>query len=179
MKTLFMLGCLARLAWGSVENREYHYRELEELKMEHRFGIGVSAGGPLAVLGLEADVNINSQLSVSGGLGTGLDYSTFMVKARYFLPGKWVSPYAAFAVARWWTDATRDRNIGPSVLLNKFLAPEYNPTDGFSVFLFSPSIGVQIMHPMGVAFFAELQYLFKFFSLANGTYAGLGAHWYF
>lgn len=154
-------------------------RTLEELRMAKRFGIGFSAAGPLAVMGVEADVNVNENLSISGGIGTGLDYSTFMVKARYFLLGEWVSPYVAAGFARWWTSGTSEKAISPSVLANKFLEPGYDYRQGFSVFIFHPAIGVQFMHPMGFSFFAEVQYLFKLFSMANGTYAGLGMHWYF
>src|SRR4051812_49308480 len=66
---------------------------LEDLKMRKRFGLGMSAAGPLSMVGIEADVNITEDFSVSGGIGTGIDYSTFMVKGRYFLLGEWVSPY--------------------------------------------------------------------------------------
>lgn len=152
---------------------------LEDFRMMHRFGVGFSAGGALAVLGIEADVNLTEQLSISGGLGTGLDYSTFMVKARYFLLGQSVSPYVAASFGRWWTSGTKDKNLSPSVLANKFLGPGYDATNGFSVYMVSPIIGVQFMHTMGFAISAELQYLFKLFDFSNGTYAGLGMHWYF
>src|SRR4051812_39090628 len=65
---------------------------LSELKMQKRFGVGMSAGGPLSVLGLLVDVNLTEVFSIGLGVGTGLDYSTSMIEARYFLPGKWVSP---------------------------------------------------------------------------------------
>ena len=152
---------------------------LEDFRLAHRFGVGFSAGGMLSILGIEADVNLTEQLSISGGLGTGLDYSTFMVKARYFLLGQWVSPYVAASFGRWWTSGTKDKNLSPSILANKFLGPGYDATNGFSVYLLSPAVGVQFMHPLGFAISFELQYLFKLIDFSNGTYAGLGMHWYF
>jgi hypothetical protein len=155
------------------------HAQLDDLKMQKRFGIGFSAAGPLAVLGLEVDFNITETFSVSGGLGTGLDYSTMMVKGRYFLPGKWVSPYIAAGFARWWTSGTKEKSVSPSVLANRFLSPADDLTKGFNVWMVYPALGVQFMHPLGISFFAEAQYLFRLFSMSNGTYAGLGMHWYF
>jgi len=153
--------------------------DLEELKMRKRFGIGVSAGGPLAIMGVEVDINIMEDFSLSGGIGTGLDYSSFMIKGRYFLMGEWVSPYLGVSLARWWTKGTKATRLAPSVLTSEFLPPGYDYTQGFSIAILSPSVGVQFMHPMGVAFFAELHYMIRMFSLENGTYACAGLHWYF
>src|SRR5262245_37875586 len=108
---------------------------VEDLKLEKRFGIGLSAAGPLSVMGIEVDFNLTGDASLSWGLGTGLDYSTMMLKARYFLPGAWVSPYFAGGVARWWTDGTKEKNVGPSVLRNKFLPPGTDPSQGFDVWI--------------------------------------------
>lgn len=152
---------------------------LPELRMTKRFGFGFSAAGPLSILGMEVDVNVTEEISIGGGIGTGLDYSTFMVKGRYFLLGKSVSPYFGAGFARWWTSRSIDKNIGPSVLVDEFLSESEDLSKGFSVYTFYPLIGVQFMHPMGLAVFAELHYLFKLFNFANGTYAGLGMHWYF
>jgi len=152
---------------------------LDEFRIEKRFGIGVSAGGPLSTLGLEADINLTPYVTLSGGIGTGLDYSTLMAKTKYFLLGRSVSPYFAFGFARWWTDGTNEQDVSPSVLRNKFLRPLQNLKDGFSVHLFYPAVGVQFLHRSGLSFYAELQYLFQMFSLANGTYAGTGVQWFF
>jgi len=163
---------LSSAAWADTS-------QIEALKTSHRFGVGFSAGGPLAVMGIEADINFTENLSVGLGLGTGLNYSTFMVKGRYFLLGEWVSPYLGMAVARWWTDGTSAASVGPGLLADKFLGPGYNLAQGFSMFLLAPTVGVQFMHPMGFAVSVELQYLFRLMDLVNGTYAGVAAHWYF
>ncbi|NQW46052.1 MAG: hypothetical protein HQ462_11700 [Deltaproteobacteria bacterium] len=152
--------------------------KLEEQKMNKRFGVGVAAAGPLSVLGLEFDVNITEQISVSGGLGTGLDYSTFTIKGKYFLLGDKVSPYFGVGLARWWTDGTKETNLNPGVLKNKFLSGN-DYSKGFDIWMIYPSIGVQYLHPMGISFYAEAQALFKIPNLANGTYAGLGSIIYF
>ena len=152
---------------------------LEGLKMARRFGVGVSAGGALAVFGVEADVNVTESISISGGLGSGIDYSTLMLKGRWFLMGEWVSPYLGMGLSRWWTDGTAEKNIGPSVLVNRFLDGVSDYSNGFSVWIVSPTLGVQFMHPKGFAISAELQYLFRLFDFSNGTYAGMGVHWYF
>lgn len=150
-----------------------------ELRMSKRFGVGISAAGPLSVLGAEVEFHINEDFSVSGGLGTGLDYATWMVKGKYFLSGQWVSPYFALGLARWWTDGTKENELGPSVLRNRFLTPGEDYTNGFSVFMVYPAVGVLFTHPSGFGVFLEGQYLFRLFSFANGTYAGTGVYWYF
>jgi len=152
---------------------------LGELRMERRFGIGFSAAGPLSMLGMEFDFNLTEEISLGAGVGTGLDYSTFMIKAHYLLLGKSVSPYFGAGLARWWTSNKMEGSISPSVLANRFITADEDLSDGFSVWMAYPVAGVQFMHPIGLALFAEVQYLFKLFSLANGTYAGLGMHWYF
>jgi len=151
---------------------------VEDLKMERRFGVGFSAAGPLSILGLEVDVNFSPDLSLSGGIGTGLDYSTMMLKGKFYLPGTWVSPYAAMGMARWWTSGTQEAKLSPSVLRNRFLSEDADPSQGFDMWLVYPALGVQFMHATGLAVFIELQYLFKLITFANGTYAGLGMHWY-
>ncbi len=172
MKTIFTLFCLAStLLLATTE-------KLEEIKMKKRFGVGLSAAGPLSVLGLEADINLTESISISAGLGTGMDYSTMMIKGKYYLLGDQVSPYFAAGIARWWTDGTNEKNIGPSVLANKFLE-QADYSKGFNVWMFYPAVGVQFIHPLGFSIYAEAQYLFKMFNFANGTYAGLGVYWYF
>jgi hypothetical protein len=150
----------------------------EELKMKKRFGVGVAAAGPLAVLGVELDFSVTEEISINGGLGTGLDYSSLTLKGKYFLLGEKVSPYVGAGIARWWTDGTRETNVGPTILKNKFLSGS-NFTDGFDVWMLYPALGVQYMHPMGISIYAEVQALIKIPTLANGTYAGVGALVYF
>lgn len=172
----FLAICLLSSSLVSLAATE---TTVEELKVNRRFGVGFSAGGPLSILGLEVDVNFSPELSVSGGFGTGIDYSTMMVKAKYYLPGAWVSPYAAVGMARWWTGGTLEKSLSPSVLRNRFLSDGANPALGFDYWLVYPALGVQFMHSTGLAIYVELQYLFKLVTFANGTYAGLGMHWYF
>lgn len=152
--------------------------EVEDLKMKRRVGLGLTAAGPLSVLGLEVDINISEKVSLSMGLGTGLDYSTFAVRGKYFLMGEKFSPYIGGGLARWWTDGTNETNLGPSILKNKFLSGN-DFSNGFDVWMLYPTVGIQYMNPTGFGLYAELQALFKIPSLANGIYSGLGALIYF
>jgi hypothetical protein len=152
---------------------------LEELKLQKRFGVGVSVGGPLAIMGISVDVNLTDQFSVTGGYGTGLEYSTLMLEGKYYLLGKSVSPYFGLGLARWWTSGTNATSVGPGLLMNNFLDAGTNLNHGFSVFSVYPAFGVQYLHPSGFALSAEFEYLFKLIDFANGAYAGLSAHWYF
>lgn len=173
MKVVWGVLLLSSIALGSNIS-------LEELRMEKRFGIGMAAGGGFSVMGIEADVNLTDAVTISGGVGTGLDYSTFAIKSRYFLLGKRVSPYAGVGFSRWWSEGiSGKKTVGPSVLANRFLDPGTKLEDGFSVFLLYPVLGVQYMHPLGIEFSLEVQYLFKMFNMASGTYAGLSSHYYF
>jgi hypothetical protein len=167
------------LSTGNAYGAAASQVNVESTKLSKRFGIGFSAGGPLAVLGIVTDVNITPNISIGMGFGTGLNYSTFMVGGRYFLLGEWVSPYLGLALARWWTDGTNATTVSPTLLADRFLGPGYDYTKGFSVFLLSPSVGVQFMHPMGFAVSAEISYMFRLMDMQNGTYAGVSAHWYF
>jgi hypothetical protein len=167
---VFHLGAISGMASS---------QSLEEIKLQKRIGIGMSAGGPLAVMGLQVDVNLTERFSLSGGLGTGLQYSTLMIEGKYYLLGKSVSPYFGLGVARWWTSGTDATSVGPSLLMDNFLEPGTNLNHGFSVFSFYPAFGVQYLHSSGFALSAEFEYLFKLVNFANGTYAGLAAHWYF
>lgn len=151
---------------------------MEDFRMERRFGAGVGVGGPLSALGLELEFNLTPEFSVAGGLGSGMDYSTLAVKGKYFLLGDQVSPYFLVGFARWWSDGTVDSDIGPSVLKNVFLQGQ-DPRAGFSVWSLYPGIGVQFLHDSGFSVYAEAHYLFKMPNFSNGTYAGLGASWFF
>ena len=177
MKCRFRVGLIS-LIFMSLAFPVHAESGLEELKMKKRVGLGVAAAGPFAVLGVELDINVTEELSIGGGLGTGLDYSTFVIKGRYFLLGERFSPYLAAGLARWWTDGTSETNVGPSLLKNKFLSGN-NYQEGFNIWLLYPALGIQYLHPTGVAIYAEIQALFKLPTLANGTYAGLGALLYF
>ncbi len=152
---------------------------VEEQRLSKRFGVGASAGGQLAMLGVEMDVNFTESWSIGAGVGTGIDYSTLMLKSKLYISGQWVSPYFGVTLARWWSDGTKESQIGPSVLKNKFLDPGQDLAQGFDILIVSPSFGVQFMHSSGLAFYAELEYLFKLPLLQNGTYAGGGILWYF
>jgi len=151
---------------------------LEEFKKERRFGFGFGVGGPLSALGLEVEFNLEPQFSLVGGIGSGLDYSTFAAKGKYFLLGDQVSPYFLVGFARWWSQGTTQADIGPSVLKNVFLSG-IDPRNGFSVWTIYPGIGVQFLHDSGFSLYAEAHYLFKVPSFSNGTYAGLGMSWFF
>jgi len=151
---------------------------LDDFKTERRFGAGVGVGGPLSSLGLEIEFNIKPEISVTGGLGTGMDYSTLAVKGRYFLLGDQVSPYFLFGLARWWSQGTTQSDIGPAVLKNIFLDGA-DPRNGFSVWTIYPGIGVQFIHDSGFSVYLEAHYLFKILNFANGTYAGMGVSWFF
>ncbi len=152
---------------------------LEILKTKKRFGLGLTGGGGYGIMGLEGDFNLVPEFSVSIGWGTGIDYSSFNVKARYFLLGEWVSPYFGLGFSHWWSDGRGSRDVSPAILRNKFLASVEDPTQGYSIFMAYPCVGVQFMHFSGFSFSAEVMALFKLFNLANGTYAGASAHWYF
>lgn len=174
MKTIVSFFLFSTIAFAAHSGAS-----LEALKMDKRFGIGLTAAGGLSLFGLEVDINVTEDFSLSGGLGTGLDYSTVAVKGRYFLLGKSVSPYIGVGFARWWSDSLKSRDVAPSLLSRNFLADDLDPSKGFNIFLAYPMLGVQYMHPMGIEISVEAMYLFKLLTLANGAYAGLGVHWYF
>lgn len=167
------------LLWIVLGVISAHGLTLEELKMQKRFGIGVSAAGPLSLMGVEIDVNFTEEFSVSAGLGTAMDYNTWMLKGKYYFLGKWVSPYFALGVANWWTGQASNGDLKPSSFTSKFFDPNDDLSNGFSLWLVYPAFGVQFMHPMGIGFYAEIQYFFKLLNFANGLYAGTGVHWYF
>lgn len=152
---------------------------LETLKMDKRFGIGVAAAGPLAIFGLEIDINVTEDFSLSGGLGTGMDYSTMAVKSRYYLLGKNVSPYIGLGMARWWSSTVASRDLAPSFFAKHFLPDDFVPQNGFNVFMIYPVLGVQYLNVMGIEFSAEVMYLVKLMNMASSPYAGAGVHWYF
>lgn len=151
---------------------------LDDLKMKRRFGIGLAGGGSLAILGIESDINLLPEWSLSIGLGTGIDYSSFSVRTKIYLPGEWVSPYLGAGVARWWSDGTTVQRFSPSMLHNQFLDGA-NPESGFNVWLVYPMAGVQFMTRYGFAVYAEFQYFFRLFTMASASYGGAGFHWFF
>lgn len=151
---------------------------LEEFKQERRFGVGLGVGGPLSAVGIEVEFNIKPEFSLSGGIGSGFDYSSFAVKGKYFLLGDQVSPYFFAGFARWWSQGVTQSDIGPSVLKNVFLSG-VDPRNGFSVWTLYPGIGVQFLHDTGFSVYLEAMYLFQLINFSNGTYAGLGASWFF
>ncbi|NBX91818.1 MAG: hypothetical protein EB078_10360 [Proteobacteria bacterium] len=151
---------------------------MADFRLERRFGVGLGVGGPLSVLGLEVEFNLSSDVSLVGGIGSGHDYSTFAARGKYFFLGDQVSPYFLLGFARWWSQGTTQTDVGPAVLKNIFLQGE-DPRQGFSVWTVYPGIGVQFIHDSGFSMYAEAHYLFKMPSFSNGTYAGLGASWFF
>lgn len=172
-------GKLPHTAKEAPQERASVSLPLQDLRLQKRFGVGIAAGGGVAMFGIEVDVNLTEDYSLSGALGTGIDYSTFAIKGRYFLLGREFSPYLGLGFARWWTNGTQERNVAPAILKNEFLADEKDFADGFSVYILYPAFGVQFLHQSGFSMSAELQYMFRMFNFSNGTYAGLSAQWYF
>ena len=152
---------------------------IQQIREEHRFGVGASIGGGLGVFGFEVDVNVNDWLSLTGGYGAGIDFSSWTVKARALLPGAWVAPYAALGVSRWWSGATGESRPGPGLLASDLLAPDEDAAKGFNAFLLYPAVGVQFMQRTGFSFYAEMQCLLRIASFRHAFYAGAGAHMYF
>lgn len=152
---------------------------LGALREEKRFGVGVTAGGPLGVFGLQADVHVNDWLSVNVGYGTGIEFTTWNFAARAILPGQWVAPWFGLGLARWWTDGTPERRPGPSLLADRLLSKTEDPTKGFSAYLLYPAIGVDWALPSGLTFTLELDSLFRLFSMRQAFYGGAAARWYF
>ncbi len=152
------------------------YASLAELRVARRVGIGVSAAGPLAILGVDIDVNLAENFSLGIGLGTGFDYTSMMLKSRLFLLGERASPYLGLGLARWWGQNAQGISVGPSLLTHDFVAGKTGP---FSIFMIYPTFGVQLMTPTGFEFYGELEYLVTLFNFAGGLYGALGFHWYF
>ena len=172
------LARAGKLPTGDVQLAP-HRPAWDEVRSQKPFGLGLSAGGALAVMGVELDVNLDDSWSVTAGVGTGLDYSTATVKARYALVSHWISPYLALGIARWWTAGTKETVFTPSLLNERFLRNETDFSRGFSLFLAYPAVGVQLLHPRGVDVYFEADYLTKLFDFSGGLRMGLGVHWYF
>ncbi len=171
----------ARMRAAEPSSDEEMNWPLKRFRMEHRFGLGVSFGGPLAIAGLEVDVNVSEALSIGAGLGTGFPYTTLMLKGRYFLLGRHASPYFGAGVAHWSSGPITGgaSSLKPALLPHSLLsAPTTVSTNGFSVFLFYPCFGVQVASYSGFTFFAELEYFFSLFSFGNGAYGAAGVQWY-
>lgn len=179
MKAILSLVMLLTATSLFAARERENSTSLESLKMDKRFGIGVTAAGPLAIMGIEIDINVAEDFSLSGGIGTGMDYSTMAVKSRYYLLGKSVSPYIGLGMARWWSSSVSSRDIAPGFFAKSFLPEDFKPETGFNVFMMYPTLGVQYLNVMGIEFSAEVMYLVKLMNFASSPYAGAGVHWYF
>jgi hypothetical protein len=173
-KLLYLICFLPAILFAATTSTS-----IEALKMDKRFGIGIGAGGASGVLGLEIDINLDENVSLTGGWGSGIDYSTVSLKGRYFFPGRSVSPYVGGGLARWWADSVASKDLNPGMIARHFLPDDFEPGKGFNLLLLYPVLGMQYVHPMGIEFSAELMYFFKMLNFANNAYAGFGVHWYF
>jgi hypothetical protein len=155
-----------------------------DIKLDHRVGAGIGFAGPMGLLGLLVDVNLNPFLSLSGFAGTGYEYMAFGGKINYYILGMDVHPFLSLGYANW-SAGPGLRNltrIHPGLIYDSLLDPTQRATafkNGFMLHLLYPTFGVQYIHPSRFGFSAELMYLFDLGDFKGSPYFGLNALYYF
>ena len=175
---IFFLLILCQFSYASEDSNQL----AQELRENHRFGIGTQIAGTLGVMGLIADINISSNMSIAGGIGTGFDYNSYMLKYRYLLLAKKVHPYFGIAYNQWSSSSpiAKPSKVSPQFLVEKFLTPEELENEqGFAKHFLTPLFGVQYLSPVGLSIFAELNLMADIFTFTSNFYWSIGFMWYF
>lgn len=157
-----------------------------DFRHQRRFGVGVSTGGALGLVGANLEINFTKETSFMGGFGMGDQYQTFAIQFKQAIGGRWFVPYFGGGFARWYTAGDKNGEISetsPGFLANRFLNDEEKKTGEFAENLVYPMAGVQYFQLngdwAGASLYGQIIMLFDlddFVSMPTGEF---GLFYYF
>jgi hypothetical protein len=77
------------------------YSSNRELKRHKKFGSAIQMGGASGVLGINAELNLDSIATLVVGMGTGPRYGTFNIQGKYNFEALYLSPFVKAGYSRW------------------------------------------------------------------------------
>ena len=147
---------------------------------DYVFGVGSMAGGPMGVIGIIADFNWYSIVNGGIGLGSGIHYDSYLANAKYLILDRSFTPYVGGGFAYW-----KSTDTGLNIAQNSEIAVDVGMVKNngselkSGVLLLPLAFGIHYMSDVGLAIFAEANYLLSLSNLSGAPYGGLGLQWYF
>ena len=81
------------------------YSTNSEMKIFKKLGLGFMMGGSTGLVGLNAEVNLDSTEAVFIGLGAGPSYGTFSFGWKHNFEGQYLSPYTKLGYSKWFNSS--------------------------------------------------------------------------
>ena len=137
-----------------------------EMKAYKKFGIGLVAGGATGLLGLNAEINLDSIEAVVIGLGTGPSYNSFNLGWKHNFIGNYLSPYTKVGYSKWFNSPGSSSSAADSDILKRVLTTDEIKNNRFSADFIVASAGLEYNQLegdlAGVNFYGELVMLTEF-----------------
>lgn len=153
-----------------------------ELRQHRKMGVGGSVGGPLGLIGIFTELNLQKENSVVAGLGAGSGYNSVLLSWKRSLEGIFLSPYTQLGYSRWFSSG-KSGEPSKSTILSQVLDESQKADGKFGKDFIVGSLGLQYAQlqgeTTGLSFFLQFDLMFapeNGLVLPNGT---LGSVYFF
>jgi hypothetical protein len=174
---------------GQSMQRQSHYKTAADgisLRRIRRVGVGLLAGGPLGVGGVNLELNFTPQSAFVGGFGGGEGFQAFNLQYKNVLGGESLLPYVMFGYSRWFSNRVQSQGVSqtaPTFLRERLLSEGERQSGKFSLNLVYPGVGFQIVQTSGPyagsSLFVEAVLLTDMEDLVAATTGTIGYQYYF
>ncbi|MDG0815028.1 hypothetical protein [Bdellovibrio svalbardensis] len=135
------------------------YASTLKMRADLRMGAGIAVGGPLGVVGMNAEFNFEDENSVIAGFGTGPGYNSIQLAWKHAYEGDYIAPYFTAGYSRWY-NSSNSGDINRSSILDRVLTDDEKKTGKFGTDFLNASFGLQYNQLSGTFFgfscFAEI-----------------------
>lgn len=130
-----------------------------ELKHHKKFGVGLSVGGANGLLGLNSELNLDSENALVIGLGAGPSYSSFNFLYKRNFESLYLSPYGKLGYSKWLSSSGSTLLAKDSDILRRVFSEKDLKNGKLEVDFLISSVGVEYNQLegelAGVNFYAE------------------------
>lgn len=125
------------------ESNTMSYSSTLKMREELRMGAGISVGGQLGSVGINAEFNFEDENSVMAGFGTGPGYNSISLAWKHAFEGDYIAPYFTAGYSRWYNSRGHSDAWKDSDILDRVLTSDEKATGRFGTNFVNGSFGIQ------------------------------------
>ncbi len=147
----------------AAQIQESIFQNNYDLRHRRKMAVGGSIGGPLGVVGLLTELNLQKDNAVVAGIGGGSGYNSFLLAWKRSLEGNYLSPYTQLGYSRWFS-SSKSGEPAKSTILSQVLDNSQKENGKFGVDFIVGSLGLQYAQlqgeTTGLSFFLQFDLMF-------------------
>lgn len=141
------------------------YSSTLKMRQDLRMGAGLSVGGQLGMVGMNAEFNFEDENSVIAGFGTGSGYNSVQLAWKHAFEGDYIAPYFTAGYSRWYNSRGHSDAWKDSSILDRVLTDSEKNSGRFGTNFVNASAGLQynqLSGPFyGFSCFAEIVAMYE------------------